>query len=103
VKVAIDFRAPTPHYLEMEISEGRTSFTFDGQKFPFSPAGYEMSAVRREVDDPSEADQTFIAKCLGIDEIEVQALADYVRHPNGTPGQRVHIGFHDSWEPRLGC
>ena len=50
-----------------------------------SPVGYEVSAVRREnrSGDPSEPDQTFVAKCLGIDEIEVQALADYV---NTSPG-----------------
>src|SRR6516164_9272395 len=25
------------------------------------------------------------------------------RRPIGTPEQRVHTGFHDSWKPRLGC
>src|SRR6516165_9183030 len=25
------------------------------------------------------------------------------RLPIGTPAQRVHIGFRDSWKPRLGC
>jgi hypothetical protein len=62
----------------MEIIGGRTSFMFDKQKFPFSPVGYEVSAVRRDHRSagPSELDQVFVAKCLGIDEIEVQALAD---------------------------
>lgn len=85
VRVAIDFRAPAPHRLEMEISGGRTSFILDRQEFPFSPVGYEVSAVRR--DSPSgglpEADPAVVARCLGIDEIEAQALADHV---NTRPG-----------------
>jgi hypothetical protein len=85
VKVAIDFRAPAQHHVVLEITGGRTIFTLDKQKFPFSPVGYEVSALRCESRFlvPSEGDQAFIAKCLQMDEIEVQALADYV---NESPG-----------------
>jgi hypothetical protein len=110
LKVTIDFRAPARHHLEMEIMEGRTSFTFDGQKFPFSPARYEVTAVRREdrSGGPSEADQTFVAKCLGIDEIEVQALADYVNtnpgvYLKGTEWRDVEVEDGEPLVRRLYC
>jgi hypothetical protein len=85
VKVAIDFRAPARHHLVLNITGGRTSFTLDTQKFPFSPIGYEVAALRRESRSggPSEPDQVFISQCLGMDEIEVQALAEYI---NESPG-----------------
>ncbi len=85
VKVAIDFKAPARHHLVMEIAGGRTHFTLDKQKFPFSPVGYAVATLRgdRRSGGPSEGDQIFIAKCLGMDEIEIQALADYI---NESPG-----------------
>lgn len=85
VKVAIDFRAPARHQLFLEIAGGRTSFTLDTQKFPFSPIGYEVVAPHRESRSggASVPDQTFISQCLGMDEIEVQALAEYI---NESPG-----------------
>jgi len=85
VKVAIDFRAPARHHLVLDITGGRTSFTLDTQKFPFSPIGYEVVALRREsrFGGPSEPDHTFISQCLGMDEIEVQALAEHI---NESPG-----------------
>lgn len=85
VKVAIDFRAPARHHLVLDIAGGRTVFTLDKQKFPFSPVGYEVSALRREsrFGGASEPDQIFISKCLGMDEIEVQALAEHI---NESPG-----------------
>jgi hypothetical protein len=84
VKVAIDFRAPARHHLVLEIAAGRTNFTLDKQNFPFSPVGYAIAALRGErFGGPSEGDQIFIAKCLRVDEIEIQALADYI---NESPG-----------------
>lgn len=85
VKVAIDFRAPARHHLILDIAKGRTTFTLDSQKFPFNPIGYEISALRRESRSGglSVPDQTFISQCLGMDEIEVQALAEHI---NESPG-----------------
>jgi hypothetical protein len=85
VKVAIDFRAPARHRLVLDISGGRTIFTLDAQKFPFSPVGYEVSALRRDSRSgaPSEPDQTFVGQCLGMDEVEVQALAEYINENSG--------------------
>ena len=47
--------------------------------------GYAVTALRRErrKGGSSEGDQIFLAQCLGMDEIEIQALADYV---NECPG-----------------
>jgi hypothetical protein len=85
VKVAIDLRAPDRQHIELEITEGRTTFTLDNRKFPFSPIGYEVSALRRErlFLSPSEGDQIFIAKCLQMDEIGVQALGDHITESPG--------------------
>jgi hypothetical protein len=60
-------------------------FTVDTQKFPFSPIGYEVVALHRESRSggPSIPDQTFISQCVGMDEIEVQALAEHI---NENPG-----------------
>ena len=93
VKVAIDFRAPVRHHLVLDISGGRTIFTLDAQKFPFSPIGYEVSALRRESQfgTPSEPDQASIGRCLGMDEIEVQALADYINENPGIFSQRSRM------------
>jgi hypothetical protein len=85
VKMTIDFRAPARHHLEVEISGGRTSFIVDTERFPFSPVGYEISTLRRErhFRSKSDGDHSFIAKCLQMNSVEVQALGDYI---NESPG-----------------
>jgi len=83
VKLAIDLRSPDRHHVELEVTGGRTNFTVDNRKFPFSPIGYEVSALRCQSLSLPDGDQTFIAKCLQMDEIGVQALADHI---NESPG-----------------
>jgi hypothetical protein len=85
VKVAIDLRAPDRLHVELEIRGGRSTFTLDNRRYPFSPIGYEVSALSRESRflSPAEGDQIFIAKCLQMDEIGVQALADYITESPG--------------------
>ncbi len=85
VKIAIDLRAPARQHIELEITRGRPTFTIDNQKFPFSPFGYETSSLS-EVMRPSKIDkedQVFIARCLNMDEISVQALADHISEKPG--------------------
>lgn len=85
VRVAIDFRAPARHHLILEIVAGRTAFTLDDWKCPFNPVGYEVTALwsKRWSGASSEGDHVAIAEYLGMDEIEVQALADHI---NESPG-----------------
>jgi hypothetical protein len=85
LKLTIDARAPDRHHVKLEITGGRTTFTVDNRKFPFSPIGYQVCALRceRRSAEPSEGDQTFIGKCLRMDEIAVQALTDHI---NQSPG-----------------
>jgi hypothetical protein len=84
VKVAFDLRAPARQHAELEISGGRLNFVLDGRKMPFSPIGYEVSALSREPNlHVSHGDQVFIARCLQMDEISVQSLAEHI---NECPG-----------------
>jgi hypothetical protein len=85
VSAAIDLRAPDRQRVELAISGGRTTFTLNAGRFPFSPIGYEVSALNRESRSrsPSEGDQIYVAKCLQMDEIGVQALADHITENPG--------------------
>src|SRR5262249_24921761 len=57
LKLAMDARAPDRHHVGLEITGGRTTFTVDNRKFPFSPIGYEACALccERRFAGPSEA------------------------------------------------
>jgi hypothetical protein len=84
VHVAIDLRAPDRQHLELDIEGGRPTFTLENQKFPFCPIIYEVDIVAQERRfNPAEGDQVYLANCLQLDEISVQALADYI---TGSPG-----------------
>jgi hypothetical protein len=85
VKVTIDVRAPEPEHAILEVVDGRPTFSVDGIEYPFSPIGYEISSVSRDSGFfvAAEGDHAFISKCLQIDEVAVQALAD---HFDESPG-----------------
>jgi hypothetical protein len=85
VHVAIDLRAPDRQHVKLDIRGGRSTFTLELQKFPFCPIAYEVVSIKAP-DHPfnfAEGDQAFLAKCLQMDEIGVQALADHITE---TPG-----------------
>ena len=109
VILAIDFRAPARHHLILKIQGGRTSFGLDTKMFPFSPVGYEVSALwAKRSWRPSEGDQAFISQCLGMDEIEIQALADHINdHPGiflkGARWEEVQIEDEGPLVRRLNC
>jgi hypothetical protein len=84
VRVRIDLRAPEMRELFLDIKGGQPSFVLGSQRFPFCPIGYEVAMVvqERRSFDPPEGDAAFISKCLHIDEVGAQALADYIaEHP----------------------
>jgi hypothetical protein len=85
VHVAIDLRAPDRQHVRLDIQGGRSTFTLEKQKFPFCPIAYEVSIVAKErrFFNPEEGDQAFLAKCLQMDEIGVQALADHITQSPG--------------------
>jgi len=87
VKVAIDIRAPARHRVRLEVSGGRIAFSLDDQNFPFSPVGYEIVAIREDAKRArGEEDHILIANALGMDPIDVQALAEHI---NDSPGVRL--------------
>ena len=84
VKVAIDIRAPARHHVQLGINNGRISFTLDDQKFPFSPVGYEISAIHEDIKRVrGDEDHILVAGSLGMNPIDVQALAEHI---NDNPG-----------------
>lgn len=84
VKVAIDIRAPARHHVRLEISGGRSTFSVDDQNFPFSPVGYEISAIHEDTKRArGEDDHILIANALRMNPIDVQALAEHI---NDNPG-----------------
>jgi len=85
VRVSIDLRSPDQHQVAFHISDGRMTFWLDGQQAPFSPIGYEVVSLIREHrrNGHSVDDHVYIGRCLGIDEITAQGLADYISENPG--------------------
>jgi hypothetical protein len=84
VHIRIDLRAPDRQVVMLDIQGGRPTFVLGSRKLPFCPIGYEVAVVAQERRsfNPPKGDLAFIAKCLQMDEIGVQALADYItEHP----------------------